>query len=80
MANPGPFKTLQILVVNSNGTGMKQLTNNTGSNLVPSINGNGTLIVFYSNMGSAYQIYKLINNQRGQHLPRGKFGRLKGRV
>jgi len=63
--NPLPGSS-QIFIVNSDGTGILQLTNNgvgslNASNFSPSINGNGSRVVFFSNAvdvaRSNYQIF-----------------------
>jgi TolB protein len=65
MANPPTYGTFQIFAINSNGSGVRQLTANTGSNFVPYTNGNGTLVVFFSDMSGSFQVYKVKSDGTG---------------
>jgi Tol biopolymer transport system component len=64
-ANPSPLRSWQILTINSNGTGIRQLTNTPASNLAPSISGDGSLIVFFSDLTGNFEIYRVNYNGTG---------------
>ncbi len=47
----------EIFVMNADGSGQTNLTNNAAEDIRPSISGDGTKIAFSSNRGGTYQIY-----------------------
>jgi Tol biopolymer transport system component len=72
-ANFSGVSDLQIFVINSDGTGLTQLTNNTefnnpqfGSMDMPSISGDGSKIAFQYNDGDGYEIFVI--NSDGTEL------------
>ncbi len=59
------FGDSEILTMNSDGTGSRQLTNNLASDFSPSITGDGSTVVFFSNVDGDFEVFKANSDGTG---------------
>lgn len=57
---------VEIYVINADGTGATQLTNDSATDLAPSWSPDGERIAFVSNRGGTYEVYVMSSNGSGQ--------------
>ena len=59
----------EIFVVNSDGTGLTQLTNNNAADLHASISGDGTKIAYTSNVNGDWEVFVVNLESNSDHMP-----------